>query len=56
MTFGNLEVFCNENRTRTFIGFIAQPTEVLSQCVDQLDNVLSNYNLPKYYEVSDIIL
>lgn len=49
---GNLEVFCNDNHTRTFIGFIAQPLDILSQCVTQLDSVLSDYNLPKYYEVS----
>ncbi|XP_025197781.1 U6 snRNA phosphodiesterase isoform X1 [Melanaphis sacchari] len=50
VTFGNLEVFCNENCSRTFIGFLAKPKEVLSQCVDQLDKVLSDYNLEKYYE------
>lgn len=47
-----MEVFCNDNCTRTFVGFLAQPPEMLSLCVDQLDNVLSDYNLPKYYEVS----
>jgi len=52
VTFGSLEVFCNENFSRTFIGFLVHPAEVLSQCVDQLDNVLSDYNLSKYYEVS----
>lgn len=52
VTFGNLEVFCNDNRTRTFVGFLTQPPDILSQCVDQLDSVLSNYDLPKYYEVS----
>jgi len=52
VNFGDLEVFCNENRSRTFIGFLVYPAGVISQCVDQLDNVLSDYNLPKYYEVS----
>lgn len=47
-------MFCNDNGTRTFIGFRAQPQEILCQCVDQLDNVLSDYNLPKYYQVSFI--
>ncbi|VVC24277.1 U6 snRNA phosphodiesterase Usb1 [Cinara cedri] len=47
---GNLEVFCNDNHTRTFIGFNAQPLDILCQCVAQLDSVLSDYNLPKYYE------
>jgi len=50
ITFGNLEVFCNDNCTRTFVGFLVQSPEVLSQCVDQLDNVLSSYDLPKYYK------
>ncbi|XP_050430090.1 U6 snRNA phosphodiesterase 1 isoform X2 [Adelges cooleyi] len=50
ITFGELEVFCNDNCTRTFVGFLAQPPELLLQCVEQLDGVLSNYNLPKYYE------
>lgn len=56
VTFGNLEVFCNDNYTRTFIGLLAQPPDNLSQCVNQLDNVLSDYNLSKYYEVSVIRL
>lgn len=56
MTLGNLEVFCNDNSTRTFIGFLVQPQEILSECVNQLDNVMSDYNLPKYYEVSKLSL
>lgn len=56
LTLGNLEVFCNDNRTRTFIGFLAYPQDVLSECVNQLDIVLSDYDLPKYYEVSTYTL
>lgn len=56
ITLGNLEVFCNDNCTRTFIGFRAQPQEILCHCVEQLDNILSDYNLPKYYQVKFITL
>ncbi|XP_050532173.1 U6 snRNA phosphodiesterase 1 [Daktulosphaira vitifoliae] len=50
ISLGKLEVFCNDNCSRTFVGFIAQPQDLLLQCVQQLDKVLLGYDLPIYYK------
>lgn len=51
--FDSLKVYCNEERTRTFIGLnIRSGYDTLISIVQSLNMGLQEYNLPKFYEVS----
>ncbi|XP_018564065.1 U6 snRNA phosphodiesterase [Anoplophora glabripennis] len=49
--FDSLKVYCNEERTRTFIGLqIKTGYDSLLKLVESLDKCLSEFNLPPFYE------
>lgn len=48
----NLQVYCNEERTRTFISFqVVIGNDSLTKCVQQLDKCLEDFRLPTFYKV-----
>lgn len=50
--FGSLHVYCNEERTRTFIGLeIRTGYDSLMKLVEILDECLIEFNLPTFYKV-----
>lgn len=50
ISFGEIEIYCNEERTRTFLGIKTLEVEDLLQLTGQLDECLDEFKLPKYYE------
>nr|XP_022901982.1 U6 snRNA phosphodiesterase [Onthophagus taurus] len=49
--FDSLKVYCNEDRTRTFIGFVVKTGyDTLAKLVEILDKCLNEFRLPKFYE------
>lgn len=54
---GDVRVYTNEEQTRTFIGIVVTAgKETLIRLVQKLDEVLSDFKLPPFYEVSQIVL
>lgn len=54
--FGNLKIYCNEERTRTFIGLqIRTGYDSLMKLVEVLDGCLEEFSLPTFYTVCTII-
>lgn len=50
--FGTLKVYCNEERTRTFIGLqIRTGYDSLMKLVEALDSCLVEFSLPTFYKV-----
>lgn len=50
--FDGLKVYCNDERTRTFIGLkIKTGYDSLLNIVEMLDECLKEYNLPTFYKV-----
>lgn len=50
--FGSLNVYCNEERTRTFIGLqIRTGYDSLLKLVEVLDECLVDFKLPTFYKV-----
>lgn len=48
----NLKVYCNEDRTRTFIGIQAVTGyDTLIKCVQIMDQCLEEFRLPAFYKV-----
>lgn len=48
----NLKVYCNEERTRTFIGVTAiTGYDSLIKCVKIFDQCLEEFKLPPFYKV-----
>lgn len=55
--FGNLKIYCNDERTRTFIGFeIKAGYDSLLRLTDIVDKSLEDFNLPTFYEVLEMYL
>lgn len=53
--FGSLRIYCNEERTRTFIGLqIRTGYDSLLKLVDALDTCLKEFSLPTFYEVGTL--
>ncbi|XP_030765823.1 U6 snRNA phosphodiesterase isoform X2 [Sitophilus oryzae] len=51
IVFGNAKVYCNEEKTRTFIGIeIKSGYDSLLKIVENLNHSLSEYKLPPFYE------
>lgn len=51
---GKIKIFCNEEKTRTFMGITIQSTTKSFETITHaLDKALKDYNLPKFYEVSN---
>nr|CAD7404140.1 unnamed protein product [Timema cristinae] len=51
LTFGSVQVYCNDEKTRTFIGLTVQVgQEALMACVEELDKCLAEFKLPCFYE------
>lgn len=52
--FQHLKVYCNEERTRTFIGLKVNSgmTQQLDAISKRLDTVLKEYRLPEFYKVA----
>lgn len=51
LTLQGLSVFVNDDKTRTFVAVdVLLGQENLSYIVDQLDDCLSEYSLPKFYD------
>ncbi|KAF2898874.1 hypothetical protein ILUMI_07302 [Ignelater luminosus] len=49
--FNTLNVYCNEERTRTFIGLdIKSGYDTLCKLVEHLDSCMDEFNLPHFYE------
>lgn len=48
--FGELEVYCNDERTRTFLGIKTVDGANLEKVTNTLDECLEEFKLPKYYE------
>lgn len=50
--FGNLKIYCNEERTRTFIGLqIRTGYDSLMKLVNACDICLEEFSLPTFYKV-----
>ncbi|XP_015518757.1 U6 snRNA phosphodiesterase [Neodiprion lecontei] len=49
--FRDLKVYCNEERTRTFLGLRCEDrNKILKQFVINIDKILAEYQLPSFYE------
>lgn len=54
--FNDLKVYCNEERTRTFIGLeVLTGYDTLKKCVQILDQCLEEFRLALFYKVVFII-
>lgn len=50
--FGSFKVYCNEERTRTFVGLqIRTGYDSLLKLVEALDSCLVEFRLPTFYKV-----
>lgn len=48
-----INIFCNEEKTRTFMGITIQSrTRSFEKVTEALDKALNEYNLPAFYKVS----
>lgn len=55
--FDGVRVYCNEERTRTFIGIETKSgRDSLLSLVSALDRCLKEYDLETFYEVSVLVL
>lgn len=53
MLFGGLKVYCNEEKTRTFLSLQTRcGHDTLVQLVDAVDRCLDDFELPTFYKVS----
>ncbi|XP_063704274.1 U6 snRNA phosphodiesterase 1 [Culicoides brevitarsis] len=50
INFSEIEVYCNEEKTRTFIGIKIIDVVQLLKVTEALDECLTEFKLPKYYE------
>lgn len=50
MELTDIKVYCNEERTRTFLGINCY-SNTLNYLISIIDNMLTEYQLPSYYEV-----
>ncbi|XP_076272105.1 U6 snRNA phosphodiesterase 1 [Rhynchophorus ferrugineus] len=51
IVLGAVKVYCNEERTRTFLGIeVKSGYDTLLKLVDNLDKCLSEFNLPPFYQ------
>ncbi|KAF5269886.1 hypothetical protein FQR65_LT05684 [Abscondita terminalis] len=51
IVFGSLTVYCNEERTRTFIAFqIISAHDTLMKIIEYLDDCLADFKLPAFYK------
>jgi len=51
--FTDVRVYCNEERTRTFLGIHCQNDDGTLRCLAAaLDSLLAEYELPSFYQVS----
>ncbi|XP_061378230.1 U6 snRNA phosphodiesterase 1 isoform X1 [Danaus plexippus] len=50
--FDSVEVYCNEEKTRTFIALKADiySSKILANITDKIDDILDDYKLPKFYK------
>lgn len=50
----DVRVYCNEEKTRTFLGIYCQDENGTLKCLtESLDNLLAEYQLPSFYEVHE---
>ncbi|KAL2740767.1 U6 snRNA phosphodiesterase-like [Vespula squamosa] len=49
MELTDIKVYCNEERTRTFLGINCY-SNVLNYLISTIDNMLTEYQLPSFYE------
>ncbi|XP_026481628.1 U6 snRNA phosphodiesterase [Ctenocephalides felis] len=51
ITFGDLQIYTNEDKTRTFVGLkVSSGVKDLLRVVEEMDKSLEDYKLPVYYE------
>ncbi|XP_011172829.1 U6 snRNA phosphodiesterase isoform X2 [Solenopsis invicta] len=51
LQFTDIRVYCNEERTRTFLGIYCRDEDGMLKCLtDVFDNVLAEYQLPSFYK------
>ena len=51
----DVRVYCNEERTRTFLGIYCQDEDKMLKCLTEIfDNLLAEYQLPSFYKVHEI--
>ncbi|XP_011686173.1 PREDICTED: U6 snRNA phosphodiesterase isoform X2 [Wasmannia auropunctata] len=49
----DIRVYCNEERTRTFLGIYCQDEDGMLKCLTEaVDNLLAEYQLPSFYKDS----
>ncbi|KYM86741.1 UPF0406 protein C16orf57 like protein [Atta colombica] len=47
----DVRVYCNEERTRTFLGIYCQDEDKMLKCLTEIfDNLLAEYQLPSFYK------
>ena len=50
---GTIRIYCNEEKTRTFLGINVQSANnSLEQLTEDLDKLVDEYQLPRFYEVN----
>lgn len=51
----DIRVYCNEEKTRTFLGIYCQDEDGMLKCLTEVvDNLLAGYQLPSFYKVHKI--
>lgn len=47
----DIKVYCNDDRTRTFLGITCENNKALKSITETLNKLLNEYQLPCFYEV-----
>lgn len=50
MEFSNIKIYCNEERTRTFLGIQCCRNNISDYLISSIDNILAEYQLPPFYK------
>ncbi|XP_033213360.1 U6 snRNA phosphodiesterase isoform X2 [Belonocnema kinseyi] len=50
MELTDVKVYCNDNKTRTFLGICCENDEALNDLTEALNKLLNEYLLPRFYE------
>lgn len=51
MELTDVKVYCNDDKTRTFLGICCENNEALNDLTEALNKLLNEYQLPHFYEV-----
>lgn len=50
LEFSDIKVYCNEERTRTFLGIRCCNNNIADYLISAINNILEEYQLPPFYE------